>query len=311
MYERALLARNVNVVWVGMSTLLESIKHVSGTSLLDEAERNPYAIKVSPEEYSIASGVPGLGEGALAVIASDSYQPFAPVISACLGQLGVTQPNSPQSLRMANDKWITHTLFREASLPVPKAELAHDLFEAREKAGDLGYPIVVKELEGSQGLGVRLARNDDELCDALEDLEIFRQPLLLEHYIECGAMDRRIVMLNHTVLAAMERHAASGDFRANIALGGVGEQCEVSVDEARLVRRAADLIGLRLVGMDIGIVKEVLPGREYLPVGSRFLIEPNAMPGLSGLRDATHVDAAQLIVDALLMDAATMERPVA
>jgi ribosomal protein S6--L-glutamate ligase len=311
MYERALESRGVSTTWVEMPDMLSSIKHVSGASLYDEAMRNPYAVRVAAEEYSLAADAHGLCEGTLAIIASDIHGPYAPVIAAMLSRLGVTQPNSPQSLRMANDKWITHGLFRDAGLPVPRAELAHDLIQARDLANDLGYPLVVKELEGTQGLGVRLAHNEDELVAAAEELEIFRQPLLLEHYIECGSADKRIVMMNHVVLAAMERHAVSGDFRANIALGGIGEYCTVSDYELMIVRKAADLVGLRLVGMDIGIVKEVLPGREYLPLGTPFLIEPNAMPGLSGLRDATHIDATQIIVDALLVDLVVAERPVA
>lgn len=311
MYESALAQRGVSTSWVEMPEILESIKHVDGGSLFEEATRNPYAVRVKAEEYSLEPGTHQLRAGVLAIIASDIYGPYAPIIAHVFSTLGVAQPNSPQSLRVANDKWVTHVLFREAGLPVPHAMLTHDMLEVREAAHELGYPLVLKELEGTQGLGVRLAHDEHELIACAKDLEIHRQPLLIEHYIECGSADKRIVTMNHSMLAAMERHAASGDFRANIALGGVGEQCTVSEYELVIVQKATDLIGLRLVGMDLGIVKKVLPGREYLAEGTPFLIEPNPMPGLSGLRDATHIDAATIIIDALISDLEAVERPVA
>lgn len=311
MYEGALGAQGISTSWVEMPEILASITRENGTSLLEEASVNPYAVRVRAEEYSLVPGIHRIDSGVLVIIASDIYGPFAPIIAHTLSVVGAHQPNSPQSLRLANDKWVTHVMFRDAGLPVPHARLANSMEEVRSAARELGFPLVVKELEGTQGLGVRLARDEDELIRDAVELEIERQPLLIEHYIECGAVDKRIVTMNHHMLAAMERHAKSGDFRANIALGGVGETTEVSEFELSIVQKATDLIGLRLVGMDLGTVKEVLPGREYLPVGSPFLIEPNPMPGLSGLRDATHIDAARVIVSELISDLEAVERPVA
>jgi ribosomal protein S6--L-glutamate ligase len=198
--------------------------------------------------------------------------------------------------------------FRDAGLPVPEAALVRDQKQLLNAGNVLGFPLVLKDLEGAQGRGVRLAHSDDELLACAEELGIEHQPLMLEHYIEMGAIDRRVVTVDDVFAAAMERHAKPGDFRANIALGGYGTKCEVDEDQLSLVRRANKALRLRFVGMDIGIVKEVLPERAYLPQGTTFLIEANPMPGLAGLKEATGVDASQLLVDSLIAQSEIADR---
>jgi RimK family alpha-L-glutamate ligase len=310
MYESALAQRGVPSKWVPLGDVLECIKNGDGESLYSAAVADPHVLRVRADQYSLPANSFDIGPGTIAFIVNNDFDAYAWVVTQALNTIGAVQPNSAQALRSANNKWISHVAFREAGLPVPEAALVREFTQLENAGHVLGFPLVLKELEGAQGTGVRLARTMSELIACAEELELHRQPLMLEHYIEMGAIDRRVVTVEGQFAAAMERHAKSGDFRANIAQGGHGESCEVSDEQLELVRRATQALKLRFVGMDIGVVKEVLPEREYLPQDSTFLIEANPMPGLAGLKSATGVDASQLVVDTLLAQAEIADRSV-
>jgi ribosomal protein S6--L-glutamate ligase len=302
MFESALARRGVAAVWRRTEDVAEQILDGDGNSLLSHVEHDPAGLNVRISECTLPM-TSDLRQWPLFGFMGDSnVSTYNTIVTHVLTRAGISFPNPPTAVELAYNKWDSHCIFRDAGLPVPKAALVTTVDEAQDAAHRLGFPLVVKELKGTQGLGVRLARDETELVAEIRDLHIDLQPLMLEHYIECGSMDRRVVMVGNKLVAAMDRHAREGDFRANISLGGHGEKCVVSDYEVRLVERAQQLLGLRFVGMDIGIVADVLPGREYLPVGSAFLIEANAEAGLDGLYRTTGVDGSEVVADMMLDD---------
>jgi ribosomal protein S6--L-glutamate ligase len=289
---------------------MREIVNADGMSLLDAALDSPAVVQVRADQFAVPVGTFGVESGVVVIIVNNEFDAYAWVVTQAFNAIGAVQSNSAQALRSANNKWITHVAFREAGLPVAEAALVRDMTQLRNAGSVLGFPLVLKELESAQGTGVRLAHSEHELLACADELRLDSQPLMLEHYIEMGAMDRRVILVGETMAGAMERYAAQGDFRANIALGGSGARCDVSDAQLELVRRASRALRLRFVGMDIGIVKDVLHEREYLPKDSSFLIEANPMPGLAGLKSATDIDASQLLADDLLEQVDIVHRSV-
>jgi ribosomal protein S6--L-glutamate ligase len=307
LYEAAFADRGVVAEWIDLRTILDAITNSDGETLLAAAEASPKILQIKGEEFSLADGTFGISAGTPVIIVNNDFDAYAWVVTHVLHKIRAVQANSARSLREANNKWITHQRFKEAGLPVPEAALVSAKASLESAAEVLGYPLVLKELEGAQGKGVRLARTQEELLSSAQELGFDRRPLMLEHYIEIGGMDLRVVTIAGEFAAAMARHAKDGDFRANLAQGGRAESYDVSADQLELVRRASAAEELNFVGMDIGVVQEVLPGREYLPLGSSFLIEANPMSGLKGLLDATGFDASHMLVDDLLKRSAFTE----
>jgi ribosomal protein S6--L-glutamate ligase len=298
-YQAALARRGVETKLVPMARVMRQIVSKDGRTLLDVSTVDPYGRSVSVDDISFADDSEITDEYSFAILLTNDYGPFAGLVADLIESIGIEQLNSADALGAANDKWETHERLRDAGVPMVKGHLAHDVDEARDAAHRLGYPVVVKELRGTQGNGVCLATDDLTLVAHCASLHIDMQPLLIEHYIECSASDKRVLMMNGRFVAAMERHAQPGDFRANISLGGTAEPTQVTSEEIEVTRVAAEAIGLRLIGSDIATVTKVLPGREYLPVGTAFCIEANAMPALADLAEIAELDCAHKVVEIL------------
>jgi RimK family alpha-L-glutamate ligase len=300
MYEKVLRDRGVDVAWVTMRDFLRQTHHISGISMETYVERNPHAVDVNAQEFAFDAGSLFPTAYKWAILVSNEAENYNAVFTHMLETVGVLQFDAAENLAAAADKWLTHVAFKAAGLPVPHAEMAETRAEAREICRRFRYPIVVKEPKECRGTGVRWARSDAELEQTLTELRIEEQPLMLEHYIECGSMDKRIIVTNGKFTSSMARHAADGDFRANIALGGSMGPCVLSNEEIELAERGAGVLGLRLVGMDMSVVTSVLPGRDYLPRGSPFFIEANPIPGMVGPFQVTGIDGSILAIDMLL-----------
>jgi len=302
MYEVALQARGIAVEWVPLAEILDHARDSQNISLLQCLQNDPYAVGIDAANFALTNSTSLRERYTLATVVSNDADPYLPVVYALLASIGLKQFNSAESVAKAQDKWATHVAFRDADMPIPHAVLVNDMPEVRRGASELGYPIVVKQLKGTQGSGVRLARTDVELATCAVDLEIDRQPLMLEHYIECDATDKRLIIVEGSFVAGMTRHAKEGDFRANLSLGGFPTPSSLTDVEKRLAERGAEVLGLRLAGMDMAVVADVLPGREYLPAGSPFFIEANPAPALDGPLRADDINGADIAIDMLLRD---------
>ncbi len=199
---------------------------------------------------------------------------------------GVRLFNSAESIRLADDKMLTHI----ALLPLPQPEtLSSPLFFAGEDdaafldkvQSRLGYPIVVKKCFGAFGKGVYLAKNREEL--AVLRKELLAEPHLYQKYVECGASDFRVITVGGKAVAAMKRKATKqGEFRANAALGGSGEAAELTEEMRFLAEEASKRLGLEYAGVDL------------LWDGSKYLIaEVNSNAHFALIRKVTGVDVAK------------------
>ena len=174
-----------------------------------------------------------------------------------------------------------------AGLPIPRSAVIAQpraLFSAVNAVG--GLPVVIKLIRGTQGKGVVLAKNLATASAVLEKVHRARRQALIQEYIaESDGRDTRVIVVGDHCIAAMERIAVPGDFRANLHRGGSAVSVTLDDQTAKLALAAAKAHGLSVAGVDL-LQAERGP----------LLLEVNSSPGLEGIEGVTGVDVAQEIV---------------
>lgn len=195
--------------------------------------------------------------------------------------------NRAEAIRCARDKLHSLQLLSEAGIDLPTTGFAHapdDIRGAVKMVG--GAPLVIKLLEGTQGIGVVLAETNKAAESVIDAFWGLQANILIQEYIkEAGGNDLRCLVIGGKVVAAMERRAREGEFRANLHRGGTAVAAKPSPEERRLAVRAAKAIGLNVAGVDI------LRSRR-----GPLVIEVNSTPGLEGIESSSGKDIAGAII---------------
>jgi ribosomal protein S6--L-glutamate ligase len=201
---------------------------------------------------------------------------------------GVYPLNESVAIGRSRDKLRSMQLLARDGIGLPVTTFAHDpkqTEEVLELAG--GAPVVIKLLEGTQGIGVVLA---DTKRSAKSVVEAFRGAgvnILLQEFIkEAGGTDIRAIVIGGKVVAAMKRTGAEGDFRSNLHRGGSAELIKLSPEERSTAIRSAKAMGLNVCGVD-------MLRANHGPV----VMEVNSSPGLEGVEKATGLDIAGKIIE--------------
>lgn len=202
--------------------------------------------------------------------------------------MGVYPLNESVAIGRSRDKLRSTQLLARDGIGLPVTTFAHDPKQTDEVlalAG--GAPVVIKLLEGTQGIGVVLA---DTRRSAKSVVEAFRGAgvnILLQEFIkEAGGTDIRAIVVGGKVIAAMKRTGAEGDFRSNLHRGGSAELIKLSPEERLTATRAAKTMGLNVCGVD-------MLRANHGPV----VMEVNSSPGLEGVEKATGLDVAGKIIE--------------
>src|SRR5690606_12173346 len=160
-----------------------------------------------------------------------------------------------------------------------------DVRPAIERVG--GAPVVIKLLEGTQGIGVILAPEVKTAEAIIETLHSTNQNVLIQHFVsESKGRDIRALVVGDRVVAAMRRTARGDEFRSNVHRGGTVERVELSAEYEQAAVRSAQIMGLKVAGVDM------LEGRD-----GPLVMEVNSSPGLQGIETATNLDVAGAIID--------------
>jgi ribosomal protein S6--L-glutamate ligase len=150
-----------------------------------------------------------------------------------------------------------------------------------------GAPLVIKLLEGTQGIGVVLAETPKAAESVIEAFLGLKANILVQEYIrEAGGADIRCFVIGDKVVAAMKRQAKEGEFRSNLHRGGQASAVRLSPEERSMAVRAARVIGLNVAGVD-------LLRSNRGPV----VMEVNSTPGLEGIEEVSGLDIAGLMVE--------------
>ncbi|MCB0375170.1 MAG: 30S ribosomal protein S6--L-glutamate ligase [Sinomicrobium sp.] len=198
--------------------------------------------------------------------------------------------NSAAAISQSRDKLFSLQLLLKSGVAIPTTGFAKSPLDT----GDLikmvgGSPLVVKLLEGTQGKGVVLAETKKAAESVINAFKSLNANILVQEFIkEANGKDIRCFVINGKVVAAMQREALPGEFRANIHLGGTASVIKITSEERKIAIRAAKAMGLHVAGVDI-IRSSKGP----------LLLEVNSSPGLEGIENATEKDIASLMIKAI------------
>jgi ribosomal protein S6--L-glutamate ligase len=210
--------------------------------------------------------------------------------------MGVYPTNESQGITRSRDKLRSMQLLAREGVGLPVTSFAHstkDIGGVIDLVG--GAPLVVKLLEGTQGLGVVLAETRKAAESVIGAFRQLDANILAQEFIkEAGGTDIRAFVVGGRVVAAMERKAAPGEFRSNVHRGGTASKVRLTPEERATAKRAARILGLNVAGVD-------LMRSNHGPV----VVEVNSSPGLEGIEGASGVDVAGKIVEFIEKNAKT------
>jgi ribosomal protein S6--L-glutamate ligase len=195
---------------------------------------------------------------------------------------------SSLALIRSRDKLRSLQIMTKAGVDIPKTAFA-------DNSGDIDYliqqvggpPVIIKLLEGTQGLGVVLAETQNAAKSVLEAFYGLKANILVQEFIkEAGGADVRAFVVDGKVVASMKRQSKKGDFRSNLHRGGEGKAIELSEQEIEMAEKAAKAMSLPICGVDM-LQSQRGP----------LIIEVNSSPGLEGIEGATKVDIAGKIIE--------------
>jgi ribosomal protein S6--L-glutamate ligase len=201
-------------------------------------------------------------------------------------QMGVYSLNPSHAISVARDKLRASQVFSRHDIGIPSTAIVRRrdaILPAIDHTG--GAPVIVKLLEGTQGVGVILADSTKMAEAIVETLQKTNQNVLIQNFVrESRGTDIRAFVVGGRVVGAMRRRAVGQEFRSNVHRGGKPEAVELEKEYERTAIRAAQILGLRVAGVDM------LEGQD----GPKIM-EVNASPGLEGIEKATETDIADEI----------------
>jgi ribosomal protein S6--L-glutamate ligase len=212
-----------------------------------------------------------------------------------LEMMGVYTPNPSDAVLRARDKLRCLQILAAQGIAMPVTVFGDNPDDTDDVLAMLGDPPhVIKLNEGSQGTGVVLAEKRSASQSVVEAFRgLYANFLVQEFVAEANGCDLRCFVVGGKVVAAMQREASPGDFRANLHRGGSASAATLSAAEKRIAVRAANALGLGIAGVDL-----LRSNRGPL------VLEVNASPGLEGIEAATGVDVSTCIIRHLEQQAA-------
>jgi ribosomal protein S6--L-glutamate ligase len=196
--------------------------------------------------------------------------------------------NPAHGIVSSRDKLRSLQILSRHHIGIPQTTFVRDkkdVLPAIERVG--GAPVIIKLIEGTQGIGVLLAESTKAAESIIELLQSQKQNVLIQKFVaESKGKDIRAFVVGDRVVAAMRRVAQGQEFRSNVHRGGVAEPVTLSDDYAETAVRAAQITGLRVAGVDM---LESKTGPQ--------IMEVNSSPGLEGIEKCTGLDIAGAVID--------------
>ncbi len=205
-----------------------------------------------------------------------------------LEDMGIPPLNPAEGIWNARDRLSSLQALARAQVLIPDTVVVQspgEVADAMEAVG--GPPVVLKLLQGTQGVGVILADSAEGAESTLDALWSLGEAVLVQRFVaEARGRDLRVLVVGDRVVAAMRRIARKGDFRANIHRGGSCEEARLDAATIELAQAAQAAVGLRVVGVDLLETQD-----------GPLVLEVNASPGFEGLEQATGKNIAAVMVE--------------
>ncbi|VTR97436.1 30S ribosomal protein S6--L-glutamate ligase [Tuwongella immobilis] len=214
--------------------------------------------------------------------------------------MGIYCLNDSQAIARSRDKLRSLQLLARHNLGIPptmftrQAEHVPACIQRVE-----GPPVIVKLLEGTQGVGVVLAESERAASSVVEAFHGLDQNILIQQFIrEAKGADTRVLVVGGKVVAAMKRQAKPGEFRSNLHRGGSSKKVRLSAEYRRCALTATKVLGLQLAGVDL-----IESGN------GPMIMEVNSSPGLEGITKTSGIDVADAIIRYLESEVPPPEPP--
>ena len=204
------------------------------------------------------------------------------------------------AITRSRDKLRSLQILSRSGVKMPKTAFTNYSKEENKVLKHIGEaPVVIKLLEGTQGLGVVLAETNKAAKSVVEAFDSLKTRVILQEFIEeAGGADIRAFIVNGEVVGAMKRQGKEGEFRSNLHRGGQANIIKLSREEKSSALSAAKSMGLAIAGVDMLQSKR-----------GPMVLEVNSSPGLEGIEKATGVDIAGKIVEYIEQSVAKKRRP--
>jgi ribosomal protein S6--L-glutamate ligase len=214
--------------------------------------------------------------------------------------MGVIPINDRKAIADSRDKMRCLQVLSQAGLHVPATVLMRGPRGRRAAVEAVGgFPVVLKVLKGTQGVGVMLLHSPISLGSVLDTLQSMEQDVIIQQFIAEGAgRDYRAFVIGDQVVAAMMRTAPEGEFRSNIHRGGQGHLIKLAPEFERAAIRATRALGLQVAGVDL-MESDIGP----------LIIEVNSSPGFEGIERATGLNIAGMIVKHIARTVRARKKP--
>ncbi len=203
-------------------------------------------------------------------------------------QMDVFCANTADSIINSRDKLRSFQIMSRQNIGLPLTTYVKDKSDVKKAIERIGgVPVVIKLLEGTQGIGVLLAHTMESATSIIELLQSQKQNVLIQKFVaESKGRDIRAIVVGDQVIAAMRRVAQGQEFRSNVHRGGRTEKVELSEEYKETAIRAARSMGLGIAGVDM------LEGHD-----GPQIMEINSSPGLQGIETCTNIDVAGAFID--------------
>lgn len=214
-------------------------------------------------------------------------------------QGGVYSCNHSLAIETVRDKMLLSQLVAKAKLPAPKTMLVKFPISTELVKREIGFPLVIKNISGAQGIGIHLCRTEEGFNDLMELIacQNSHSRIILQEFIEDSyGRDLRVIVLGGKVIGCMQRMAKEG-FKANCSLGGIAKPYALSAEIEQLSIACARLFDLEIAGIDLLFHKDGFK-----------ICEANSSPGFKGMESATGEDIAEKILGYVKSRVATLKK---
>jgi ribosomal protein S6--L-glutamate ligase len=282
-----------------LAILSRGPKSYSTRRLKEAALQRGHAVKVLDTlkfAIDLQRGVPDLYFRQRPLSAYDAVLPrigasityFGTAVVRQFQEMDVFCANTAHGIANSRDKLRSLQILSRHHIGIPRTTFVvdkKDVMPAIERVG--GAPVVIKLIEGTQGIGVLLAESTQSAAAIIELLQSQKQNVLVQKFVaESKGKDIRAFVVGDRVVAAMRRTAEGQEFRSNVHRGGSAQAVDLPDEYRETAVRAAQILGLQVAGVDM------LEG-----AGGPQIMEVNSSPGLEGIETCTELDVAGAVID--------------
>lgn len=200
---------------------------------------------------------------------------------------GMRVVNSPRSLEIAIDKWLTLETVRRCGIPIPRTICCQTRDQAMQAWESLGRCCVVKPIFGGEGRGIIRVDDSDMAWRVFTTLEQIRAVIYCQEFLQSPGYDLRLLVIGDSLFCV--KRAGKNDWRSNVARGGSAESFEPSFEQMQIAFKACHAVGAWMAGVDLLTDKS----------GRDVVLEVNAVPGWKATANALEVDIARVIIEKL------------